>query len=111
RRKTFEELCQHNPEVPRPQVLAATQKTLDRVLFIAFCEDRGLLPAESITRAFHHADPYNPRPIWDNFRGLFRAVDEGSQPLAIDRYNGGLFARDELLERLKVPDAVCRGFD
>ena len=39
-------------------------------------------------------------------------MDEGSRQLGIDRYNGGLFARDTLLdERLTVPDKVCRGFD
>jgi hypothetical protein len=111
RRRTLERLGSHNPEVPPADLLTATQKMLDRVLFIAFCEDRGLLPAGSIARAYQHADPYNPRPIWDNFRGLFRAVDEGSPLLGVERYNGGLFAHDEGLERLRVPDEVCRGFD
>ncbi|HJT79252.1 MAG TPA: N-6 DNA methylase, partial [Gemmataceae bacterium] len=111
RHATFDRLCRDNPEVPRPAVLAATQKMLDRVLFIAFCEDRGLLPADSIARAYRHADPYNPRPIWDNFRGLFRAVNEGSAPLDITPYNGGLFAPDPVLDRLRVPDEVCRDFD
>jgi hypothetical protein len=111
RRRTFDELCRSNPDVAPADLLAPTQKILDRVLFIAFCQDRGLLPAGSIAKAYHHADPYNPRPTWDNFRGLFRAVDEGNARLEIDRYNGGLFARDELLERLRVPDEVCKGFD
>ncbi len=92
-------------------MLAATQKILDRVLFIAFAEDRGLLPSETIAKAYRHADPYNPRPIWDNFRGLFRSVDEGNPQLQIERYNGGLFAPDELLERLIVPDNVCKALD
>jgi hypothetical protein len=108
---TFDQLRRHNPGVPPAQLLAATQKALDRVLFIAFCEDRGLLPAESIARAYQYADPYNPRPVWDNFKGLFRAVDEGSPVLGIDRYDGGLFAPDPLLDRLNLPDAVCQGFD
>jgi hypothetical protein len=111
RRRTFDQLTRHNPDVPRPQLLAVTQKILDRVLFIAFCEDRGLLPAESIAHAYRHADPYNPRPVWDNFLGLFRAVDVGSPRLGIERYNGGLFAPDDLLRRLNVPDEVCHGLD
>jgi hypothetical protein len=111
RRQTFDQLCRHNPDVAPERLLTATQKVLDRVLFIAFCEDRGLLPAESIAHAYRHADPYNPRPVWDNFRGLFRAVDAGSPVLGIERYNGGLFAPDELLEQLKVPDEVCHGLD
>jgi len=111
RRRTFEQLRDHNPDEAPAALLTATQAILDRVLFIAFCEDRGLLPDDSIARAYRHNDPYHPRPIWENFKGLFRAVDEGSQPLGIERYNGGLFARDELIDRLKVPDAVCQGFD
>jgi len=111
RRQTFHELRRTNPDVPPADLLIVTQKILDRVLFIAFSEDRGLLPAKSIANAFRHADPYNPRPIWDNFRGLFRAIDEGNNALEISKYNGGLFARDELLERLKVPDVLCQGFD
>ena len=83
RLKTFYRLRQCNAAVPPARVLAATQTLLDRVLFIAFCEDRGLLPAESIARAYRHADPYNPRPIWDNFRALFRFVDEGNPAMSI----------------------------
>ena len=111
RRRTFEQIRADNPEVPATELLSATQKMLDRVLFIAFCEHRGLLPADTIARAFRHADPYNPRPIWDNFKGLFRAVNEGNRLLGIECYNGGLFAPDTLLERLIVPDEVCRGLD
>ncbi len=111
RRKTFEELCRENPEAPPTDILAMTQKILDRVLFIAFCEDRGLLPADSITHAYHHEDKYNPRPKWETFCRLFQAVDQGSERLGIARYNGGLFAHDESLERLTVPDSVCQGFD
>jgi hypothetical protein len=37
--------------VPAKAVLASTQKLLDRVLFCAFAEDRGLLPVETIRQA------------------------------------------------------------
>jgi hypothetical protein len=30
-----------------------------------------------------HRDPYNPHPLWLNFRGLFRAIDEGNADLNI----------------------------
>jgi len=111
RLKTFYRLRQCNSAVPPARLLAATQTILDRVLFIAFCEDRGLLPPESIAKAYRHADPYNPRPIWDNFRALFRFVDEGNPAMNIERYNGGLFAPDELLDKLTVPDDLCKALD
>lgn len=110
RELAFERLCRANPDVPPQDVLTATQTLLDRVLFCAFCEDRGLLPAETIKRAYEHADPYNPRPVWENFRGLFRAINLGNSALKIPAYNGGLFADHPLLDRLSVPDEVCQGF-
>jgi hypothetical protein len=70
----------------------------------------GLLPAESLKRAFEHRDPYNPHPLWHNFRGLFRAIDEGNAGLNIPAYNGGLFALDTALDALRVPDEVCAHF-
>jgi hypothetical protein len=110
RQDAFEQLCHENPDVSRHDLLQRTQKILDRVLFCSFCKDRGLLPGDIIERAYQHRDPFNPRPIWDNFRGLFRAVDKSDKNLGIEGYNGGLFAQDALLDRLNVPDEVCGYF-
>jgi hypothetical protein len=110
REDAFEHLCRANPTIGRHDVLASTQKLLDRILFCAFSEDRGLLPADTIYKAYEHNDPYNPRPVWENFRGLFRAINIGNTALNIPAYNGGLFADDPTLDRLTVPDAVCRYF-
>ena len=110
REDAFDHLCRANPTVGPHEVLASTQKLLDRILFCAFCEDRGLLPPETIQKAYAHNDPYNPRPIWENFRGLFRAINIGNTALNIPAYNGGLFADDPDLDRLAVPDEVCRYF-
>jgi hypothetical protein len=75
-------------------------------LFCAFCEDRGLLPAESLKHASEQRNPYNPQPVWLNFRVLFHAIDEGNAGLNIPAYNGGLFAPDPALDALQVPDEV-----
>jgi hypothetical protein len=110
RQDAFESLSRDNPAIPRPQVLSSTQKLLDRVLFVAFSEDRGLLPTESIKKAFEHRDPYHPRPVWDNFRSLFRSIDRGNAALGIHAYNGGLFAEDPALDHLCISDEVCSVF-
>jgi len=110
RRSTLNRLRRENPDVEPRLVLGCSQKLLDRILFIAFCEDRGLLPAETIKRAYTHRDPYNPHPLWDNFRGMFRAVNVGNQDLNIHKYNGGLFADDPILDNLKIPDDVFQMF-
>jgi len=94
RQDAFYHLCRDNKDVSRHDILACTQKLLDRVLFCAFSEQRGLLPPESIRRAYEHRDPYSPRPIWENFRGLFGAINAGNAGLNIPAYNGGLFAVD-----------------
>ncbi|MGO9199693.1 MAG: Eco57I restriction-modification methylase domain-containing protein [Limisphaerales bacterium] len=110
RQRALTRLCRANAATAPPEVLRLTQKLLDRVLFCAFCEDRGLLPAQSVKRAFEHRDPYNPKPIWQNFLGLFRAIDEGNAGLNIPAYDGGLFAADPVLDALQVPDEVCAHF-
>ncbi|MFM7137461.1 MAG: Eco57I restriction-modification methylase domain-containing protein, partial [Planctomycetota bacterium] len=107
----FGRLAADNPGVPRAALVGFTQRILDRVLFCAFCEDRGLLPADTLKKAYEHADPYHPRPIWENFRGLFAAVNRGNAALGIHAYNGGLFAdTDPGFESLVVADEVCRHF-
>lgn len=108
---TFDTLRQHNPGRDPAALLTATQKILDRVLFIAFAEDRKLLPGDIIARAYDQtANPFDPQPVWGNFKGLFRSVDQGNKPLDIWPYNGGLFAADEFIDSLTVPDSVCKGF-
>ena len=92
------------------EAIAVAQKILDRILFIAFAEDTGLLPRETLSNAFQSRDPYNPRPVWNNFLGLFRAVNEGNKELRIPPYNGGLFLPNENIDDLNLPDEVCEGF-
>jgi len=80
REHAFGHLCRANPGVGPHDVLTSTQKLLDRILFCSFCEDQELLPAETVRKAYEHNDPYNPRPIWENFRGLFRAPPPKARP-------------------------------
>lgn len=110
RQDLYETLAASNPDEDRGRLLSAAQTILDRVLFIAFCEDRGLMRAESLKSAHEYRDPYSPRPVWDNFRALFEAVNEGNDRLGIKAYNGGLFKHDPWLDGLTVPDAVCDHF-
>ncbi|MDT0508849.1 Eco57I restriction-modification methylase domain-containing protein [Novosphingobium sp. MMS21-SN21R] len=86
------------------------QTILDRVLFIAFAEDNGLLPDNSLLNAFEHNDPYHPKPVWQTFLGLFNAIDRGNDQLKIPRYNGGLFHPNAVIDALLVPDHICAGF-
>jgi len=111
RQRVLTRLCRKNGTIAPPEILRCTRKLLDRVLFCTFCEDRSLLPAESLKHAFQHHTPYNPHPVWQNFRGLFRAIAEGNAGLNIPAYNGGLFAEYKVLDALPVPDEVCAHFN
>lgn len=101
---------QQRPDINPLDSIAAAQTILDRVLFTAFAEDTGLLPDRILEKAFEHADPFNPRPVWDNFKGLFTAIDKGNHALNVPPYNGGLFAADPLLDDLTIPDETCEKF-
>lgn len=98
------------PALDPLDAIAAAQTVLDRVLFTAFAEDTGLLPARILEKAFIHSDPFNPRPVWENFTGLFSAIDKGNAALDVPPYNGGLFAPDPVVTRLQIPDDVCEQF-
>lgn len=100
-------------ELPEMDPLAAIrtgQTILDRILFIAFAEDTGLLPPKILERAFESTNQFAPAPVWENFKGLFKAIDEGSPPLQVPRYNGGLFAPNAVIEGLQIPDHICAQF-
>lgn len=101
---------QQLPDLDPLDAIAAAQTVLDRVLFTAFAEDTGLLPDRILERAFEHADPFNPRTVWDNFKGLFTAINSGNSSLNVPPYNGGLFAPDPVVDRLEIPDQVCEKF-
>lgn len=89
------------------KAIGIAQKLIDRIVFVAFCEDRGLLPDRIIDRIHRELPPLarvtNPR--WQNFLNLFRAVDEGHDDLGIsDGYNGGLFRHDPDVDELELDD-------
>ncbi|MCP4599812.1 MAG: N-6 DNA methylase [Proteobacteria bacterium] len=116
RTRLFQQLVGNNPPpegVERSAyelwLLEKTQKILDRVLFVCFCEDTGLLPYDTIRKAFAAADSslgFVQTTRWQQMIGLFHAIDKGSPPHEINGYNGGLFAEDKDLNALVVADEV-----
>ncbi len=103
-------LAQHNLDQPFASIIEHAQTILDRVLFIAFAEDRELLPAHTLAQAFGQQNAFNPQPVWENFKGLFRFIDKGNSALRIPAYNGGLFRAYPALDALILPDDACRLF-
>ena len=91
---------------PLEKAIHIAQKLLDRVIFVAFCEDRGLLPDNLIHRAYSEFRSFDrvTNPRWQNFLGLFRFIDEGDKQRRISPYNGGLFRSDDEVDKLDLDD-------
>lgn len=92
--------------------IAAAQKLLDRVVFIAFCADRGLLPQSIIETAAKDRPKFArvTNPVWNNFRTLFGWIDKGDSEMEIPPFNGGLFATDPLVDNLDLDDSWTNFF-
>lgn len=89
--KLATELKDRNPDLDRYEVAEATQRILDRLVFVRTMEDRGILDSEVLRRFARRADSY--RHIIPEFRRL-DAV-----------YNGQIFA-EHFSERLDLPDGL-----
>jgi hypothetical protein len=95
---------------PLDRAIEMAQRLFDRIMFIAFCEDRRLLPEKTIPKAYTVAGFHavtNPR--WQNFKNLFRFIDAGNDVHNIPRYNGGLFAA-HAVDELDLPDTPWTTF-
>ena len=87
-----------------------TQKLLDRLLFIFFAEDCGLLPPNSMATIINQwqqlkeIDEY--RPLYQRIKKYFGYLDKGykGKKYEIFAYNGGLFKTDEILDSLYISD-------
>jgi hypothetical protein len=107
---------------------AMAMKLLFRLLFIAYAEDRDLLPYRrnplyrdrSLKRRAQLLHDRNPAPgpgdaIWQEMRTLFAAVRDGNAGWGVPAYDGGLFAIDPVvspdgaaLDRLSIPDPALQ---
>ena len=108
----FADLKENNPQVTPEILLQKTQKLLDRMLFILFSEDRGLLPSNSITEIINYWDNKkefgDDETLYDTYVTYFNVINKGrpqrGNKEAIYAYNGGLFIDDEVLDNLVISD-------
>ncbi|MGH6835833.1 MAG: Eco57I restriction-modification methylase domain-containing protein [Methylocella sp.] len=100
----------------RGRLVRLAQKILDRCIFIFFCEDMGQALAfpPQLLRNFlieRSNDPYydaEASNIWQDLLRQFKAMNEGKAfgGKALNQFNGGLFAPDADLEKLRVPNSI-----
>ncbi len=119
KRVLFADILEHNPtpegkDTKQWQLLLfkKTQKLLDRLLFILFAEDAGLLPPNMILQILDEwqqlKDLDMDVPLYERIKKHFGYLDTGykSSKYEIFAYNGGLFKPDEVLENLKISDEI-----
>lgn len=98
------------------RLMRLAQKLLDRSIFVFFCEDMGRVLGfpPQLLRDFltsRSSDQFYDRTgdeIWTQLRRLFTAMNDGTAfgGHQMDRFNGGLFAADPLLDRLHIPNLI-----
>lgn len=110
----FHHLVEQNPAVAKTLLLENAQKIIDRLIFIMFCEDTGsLLPRNIVQDTYAlgiRSRERSDQRVWREFKNLFMDIDEGRNDIdpAINKYNGGLFAQDAVLDRLVIKDTVWK---
>lgn len=112
KRKLFQSIAILNTQYDQLTLFKKTQKLLDRFLFILFAEDRLLVPPNSVREILkdweHLNEMDNYVPLYDRFKKYFGYLNNGyeGKKYEIFAYNGGLFAADEILDNIKVEDAL-----
>lgn len=121
KREIFADILKNNTteETPKEQKLLLfkkTQKLLDRLLFIFFAEDCGLLPPNSMVQILEQWEQLKEMdeyvPLYGRIRKYFGYMDTGWQgkKYEIFAYNGGLFKPDEVLDSIKISDDILARF-
>ena len=110
KRELFKNLSEQNPEFDPLELFKKSQKLLDRLLFLFFGEDRGLLPPNSVRLILEQwnklkdLDEYVP--LYDRFKKYFGYLNTGfkGKDFSVFAYNGGLFKPDEVLDTITIDD-------
>ncbi|MBQ3675381.1 MAG: Eco57I restriction-modification methylase domain-containing protein [Campylobacter sp.] len=112
RLKLFENAVLNNQNLDKKQILSLVQKFCDRIIFVLFAEDCGLLRVNFVSEINSQwqnqkLTKFSLYEIWQIY---FDAIDKGNEKLGVLAYNGGLFATDEALNSLKFDDEILQSY-
>ncbi len=113
RHELIDNIRKNNRAVPIATVVEKAQKIIDRIVFVSFCEDIGLLQDNKLMEVIQYAEKNSPfdTGIWKVMIQFFDAVDRGSEKLEIPNgYNGELFKEDAVLNELEIDDVITKKF-
>lgn len=106
----FNSLVERNKQFDKLLLFKKTQKLLDRFLFIFFAEDRLLLPANLIVGINAEwkklQDMRVEQHLYERYKLYFNDLNTGNAKQDIYSYNGGLFAPDEILDKVAIEDEL-----
>ncbi len=112
RSQLFKHIKENNPSIDENAILTKSQKILDRIIFICFCEDLGLLPYKVFKEILHQTQTarfnMTDTRLWTEIKGLFTAIDQGYPQENINRFNGGLFKADNIIDNLIIKDSILK---
>ncbi len=86
----------NNKKLDDEEINFAVQQTIDRLIFLRFCEDRAVEPYGQLQKAVSKGESYK------NLFDLFKQAD--------DKYNSGLFdfEKDQITPKLKIDNKVIK---
>lgn len=108
----YNHLSKGNQDLDKKTLFEKSQKILDRIVFILFCEDTAnLLPKNILKETYEFGKRSRQRSdekVWLEMKNLFIDIDEGREDIdpKINGYNGGLFKFDEILDNLHIKDDI-----
>ncbi len=115
RSKLLGHLIENNPGKDKVVLLEKTQKLLDRLIFVFFCENSSsvLLDKGLSQRVFDSAKNIfsdDDQKLWNQFKLLFNSIDKGNDTVSpkINAYDGGLFSYDDILNNLVIKDPIWK---
>ncbi len=101
----YNSLIKNNSQYDKVILYKKSQKILDRLLFILFAEDTGLIPPNAIARTIEKwkgmINEGLQISLYSRFQSLFSHLNKGfvyPNWGEIPAYNGGLFQSDEILD-------------
>lgn len=104
------DIWKNNPDTRNADIIEKAQRIVDRIVFICFCEDRGLLPQNKLKENIIRSKESDFTP-WEVLKKFFQGIDKWSEKLGIpDGYNGGLFKANENIDNLKISDSIVEKF-
>jgi N-6 DNA methylase len=104
RSKIVSQVIEDNSTYNTDILIEKSQKLLDRFLFIAFCEDKNIIPANSYkTMVLSSNENVTKHEL---FTMLCSNIDKGNKQKGINKFNGGLFKYDEILDDLVLDDVI-----